>query len=99
MILYRTEAPRAYDGFGTATVYTHERTRLVVIEKEHLRWQLERYASGMYYTEEFPCDKREARDRVLSVIKGRLEDLVEGCDNPREAADDVLALMAHLIGD
>ncbi len=56
-IEYVTNAPEAYDGFGTETVEAilhwmdrgmHTRYRRVRILEEHLDWQTARYRSGMY---------------------------------------------------
>ena len=53
-------APRAYDGFGTITakefgapiivdnIVTKGDARLVLIERDHLQWQVGRYQSGLY---------------------------------------------------
>jgi hypothetical protein len=57
---YWTNAPAAYDGFGTATIETTELVyegragpydhcfRRVRCDPAHLRWQCDRYASGLY---------------------------------------------------
>src|SRR5262245_60614465 len=54
--LYRTTAPQAYDGFGTISVDTsrlakghgEDVERYVLIDAEHLTWQVGRYASGLH---------------------------------------------------
>lgn len=46
---FKTDAPAAYDGFGTTTIQDdHEGNRVVWIHAEHQTWQIGRYASGMY---------------------------------------------------
>jgi hypothetical protein len=46
---FETNAPKAYDGFGTTTMSEiDEDKRLVWIYTEHQTWQLQRYISGMY---------------------------------------------------
>lgn len=61
-----TDAPEAYDGFGTQTIDVgYGKTfrgaiRKVEIHPEHLEWQVNRYQSGMHfaYTEEEFCRLR-----------------------------------------
>jgi len=48
---YRTKASKAYDGFGTITVFEHGDERIVGVRTAHCEWQLMRYASGMYNAE------------------------------------------------
>ena|SRR6516162_8228011 len=51
-----TGAPKAYDGFGTNTIYEYDAGpnhkadsfRIVLIHDDHLMWQLGRYSSGMF---------------------------------------------------
>jgi hypothetical protein len=43
-----TTAPVDYDGFGTFTIHAHSPQRWVLIEQEHVTWQTQRYASGLY---------------------------------------------------
>lgn len=49
-----TAAPKAYDGFGTISIYEYDSGnkatsfRLVLIREEHLAWQVGRYQSGMF---------------------------------------------------
>ena len=59
-VLIVTDAPRAYDGFGTVEVqnfespvevggvYTKGDARLVLVRSEHLDWQTSRYSSGLH---------------------------------------------------
>lgn len=59
-VIAYTDAPEAYDGFGTTTLqvmgktssrcvrHAHGAIRKVAIHPEHLRWQTTRYESGMY---------------------------------------------------
>lgn len=46
--LYVTNAPVAYDGFGTRTVIDQKDRRVVDVQDRHATWQLGRYNSGMY---------------------------------------------------
>ncbi len=48
---YQTNAPKAYDGFGTLTIEEHGSTRIVGIRTAHCEWQLMRYTSGMHKIE------------------------------------------------
>ena len=56
----QTTAPRAYDGFGTFTIYSYDFDedgravskdgfRMVLIREEHFEWQNGRYNSGLFY--------------------------------------------------
>jgi hypothetical protein len=53
-VVKQTNAPQAYDGFGTFAVYEYgpensaDFLRIVLIREEHLSWQLPRYSSGMH---------------------------------------------------
>lgn len=55
-IVMITTAPKNYDGFGTITLETFEKTeqhighRMVAIQPEHIEWQTCRYGSGLYGT-------------------------------------------------
>ncbi|MCR4330249.1 MAG: hypothetical protein NUV65_06935 [Candidatus Roizmanbacteria bacterium] len=46
---WQTDAPEAYDGFGTFTIYNGSKNRWVLIESTHVGWQTERYASGLHF--------------------------------------------------
>jgi hypothetical protein len=51
--LVETTAPPAYDGFGSFTLYetgagAKHPKRMVLVQEEHLAWQLGRYHSGMH---------------------------------------------------
>lgn len=54
VVVRYTDAPTAYDGFGTFTFEMMEKKtnrgqfRAVMILKEHLLWQESRYGSGMF---------------------------------------------------
>ncbi len=48
---YQTDAPKAYDGFGTITVMEWGSTRIVGIRTAHCEWQLMRYTSGLHKVE------------------------------------------------
>jgi len=59
-----TTAPAAYDGFGTVELSPEVGTdmrgrplRLVVIQPDHLDWQLSRYSSGLHVA----CSREEAK--------------------------------------
>ncbi len=47
---FQTNAPEAYDGFGTQTLgkITEDGARTVFIHAEHQMWQIGRYRSGLY---------------------------------------------------
>ena len=62
---YWTDAPTAYDGFGTVTVDNHERYREVLVQAEHAKWQVARYMSGMY-----AVTPSEAADQVQYQVFG-----------------------------
>lgn len=53
-VVLATEAPEAYDGFGTRTLALIGQSkrgnavRLVLVHREHFTWQTERYASGSH---------------------------------------------------
>jgi hypothetical protein len=55
-IAFETFAPREYDGFGTIEIYSGNRdgdvVRYVLIDVEHKTWQVGRYGSGLYHSEE-----------------------------------------------
>ena len=66
MITY-TDAPEAYDGFGTVTLAVAGRTekrpvRKVDTPEQHVEWQRMRYGSGMnlYATEERWAEIKDA---------------------------------------
>ena len=46
-----TDAPVNYDGFGTFTLRTIGKKRLVLIEDIHQTWQINRYFSGRHTAE------------------------------------------------
>lgn len=56
-MIHYTDAPEAYDGFGTRTLLTtrvrgqvsNNPIRKVSIDPDHLEWQQGRYMSGMYF--------------------------------------------------
>ena len=51
---YETNAPKAYDGFGTISLYDDlPKLRLVLIDERHKDWQVGRYLSGMHYANPF----------------------------------------------
>lgn len=64
-----TNAPEAYDGFGTKTlrvVGTDKRDRPireVSIEPDHFKWQSMRYRSGMH-----PCWTREQLGELQDLL-------------------------------
>lgn len=64
-----TDAPDAYDGFGTFTVHEYNGVRTVLIRCEHWQWQATRYSSGNKYCKPSPLDaddiKRYLWDRIL----------------------------------
>ena len=49
--LYRTNAPKAYDGFGTLELYSGGDWRHVLINVDNEVWQTGRYGSGMHVAE------------------------------------------------
>lgn len=74
--VWRTRAPREYDGFGTLEVDHSEpapqgEERIVLIQAEHERWQLRRYASGSHKSK--PEDAR-----VAHYLVGLLADRLSG---------------------
>lgn len=53
-IMTFTDAPVAYDGFGTKTIRVlgkrrGKEVRIVETPEEHAQWQRDRYASGLYF--------------------------------------------------
>jgi hypothetical protein len=53
-IITFTDAPKAYDGFGTKTLRVlgkrrGKEVRIVETPEEHAQWQRDRYASGLYF--------------------------------------------------
>jgi hypothetical protein len=77
--LRRTSAPKAYDGFGTLTIYEYEGSpllkadgyRLVLIRSEHLGWQTSRYSSGMFAAE---LPEQWQYGEVIELLRRRLLD-------------------------
>lgn len=67
--LWATNAPRSYDGFGTFTVRTGEGfrpERHVLIDKEHVTWQTQRYGSGSNVVKPFEAMMPESIVRWLT---------------------------------
>jgi hypothetical protein len=54
-----TNAPEAYDGFGTWTVRHANDMRVVRIYNDHQEWQLKRYGSGLFCCAPYPTDATE----------------------------------------
>ncbi|MEE9612556.1 MAG: hypothetical protein V3W19_14980 [Desulfatiglandales bacterium] len=54
-----TNAPAAYDGFGTLQLYDGKDKRLVLIVDHHVDWHIQRYGSGGYRA--WPIDRPEDR--------------------------------------
>lgn len=76
----KTTAPAAYDGFGSFA-FDHEGDgqRWVLVEIEHLAWQLARYQSGMYRVER--VDATRVQSTVEEILWSRIvtTDLGEPC--------------------
>ena len=55
-IAMETFAPKNYDGFGTIEFYEGPRdgktVRYVLVDVNHQTWQVGRYGSGLYHSEE-----------------------------------------------
>lgn len=77
--LVETDSPRAYDGFGTIELYNsgpgakHPK-RMVLVNTEHLTWQLGRYGSGLHTGEEQDNDasmQRYVADRLWKRLEGK----------------------------
>jgi len=66
---WRTEAPVAYDGMGTIGLWESSAGRLVLIQLDHVDWQVGRYSSGMYASH--ICENC-VLDNILSVLWVRL---------------------------
>jgi hypothetical protein len=74
----RTSAPKAYDGFGTFTVYEYDAGekykdqsfRVVAIRAEHLNWQTARYSSGCFAS---PWPEDWQRDDLVLALWKRLQ--------------------------
>lgn len=74
---YETDAPIEFDGFGTRTVYKLATKRVVLIDKQHLEWQLNRYGSGLYPFKPQPRLESYLFDKVHQALAKGLEVLVE----------------------
>jgi hypothetical protein len=66
-----TDAPHAYDGFGTMSIMESKPVRIVLIRAEHLNWQEMRYASGMHYSKRTDFISKE---HVADTLRQRLYD-------------------------
>lgn len=71
-MMAETTVPVDYDGFGTFTIHTIGPKRWVLLEEEHVSWQTQRSASGMY--SHAVCDGphllRAAVDRLWARLVG-----------------------------
>ena len=71
-----TDAPEAYDGFGTFTLETindeadesSKIFRLVLIRTEHLQWQTGRYSSGLYSCDHEAADRLTDQEQITNII-------------------------------
>ena len=83
--LWRTKAPRAYDGFGTFTVLEsglNERgcpgehyDRIVLVPVEHAQWQEMRYCSGHYAPEPHEIDDLIVNYITETLVKRMKEEV------------------------
>ena len=73
--VYHTNAPKAYDGFGTITLQDRgnldresgevkNQSRIVAIDEPHIQWQTMRYASGNHFAEPVAHSDNWAVDRL-----------------------------------
>jgi hypothetical protein len=54
--VYETSAPIRYDGFGTISMHFGVTPRWVLIRHEHEKWQVARYASGLFTPSQVDLD-------------------------------------------
>ena len=68
-----TNAPAAYDGFGTFTVAQlyEPGNRLVLVRDEHLEWQKMRYHSGMHLALD-PTTQGITPEGITEILWNRL---------------------------
>lgn len=64
-----TQAPPAYDGFGTITISKCSAGRLVLISPKAKDWQLSRYSSGLHTA--WPGDETDY-ERAIETLFERL---------------------------
>lgn len=65
------DAPKEYDGFGTLTVSESSGRRLVLIQEQHLDWQVGRYASGRHMNDEVTLgyfNQKDVEDRLWKKV-------------------------------
>lgn len=79
--LLRTDAPVAYDGFGTMTV-ADSSERYVLVPEIHAEWQVQRYLSGLHLAEwSDALDAEQLRQILWEALQHGLKAL-----NPNEEA-------------
>lgn len=69
-LVYKTQAPEEYDGFGTLEIAKSGEMRYVVIKQQHEDWQIKRYASGRFGAQkiEEPTLVKMVEDKLLNRI-------------------------------
>ncbi len=67
-IVYKTNAPINYDGFGTFSILNYWEDRYVLIQSVHEIWQTMRYASGTYLYEKV-TDENQINEFIVMLWK------------------------------
>jgi hypothetical protein len=68
-----TDAPQAYDGFGTFAIDEYNGERTVLIRDEHFTWQTMRYSSGNHWSRPCLVGEQAIREILWKRILGKTQ--------------------------